>query len=205
MMTMSTKEWPRQQESIPLLINSLKKFKLNRWTILFQSKLLLVTFESKYNNFHSRKCILNKMLSAIYQSFCPGLNILTHLDQNEMAAILQMTFLISFFSMKSCNFDYYFTEVTVFFRVQLTIWQHCFRLWLGAEEVPTIFWTNDGQFYWCINASLGFNNLNCIWNPVTEIQKWIPLGRLACRIDGKTIADMTHIQNQKFYSLWHDT
>ena len=84
---------------------SLKKFKLNRWTILFQSKLLLVTFESKYNNFHSRKCILNKMLSAICQPFCPGLNILTHLDRNKMAAILQMTFLIAFCSMKSCNFD----------------------------------------------------------------------------------------------------
>ena len=44
-------------------------------------------------------------------------------------------------------------------RVQLTIFQHWFREWLGADQATTIIWTHDGLVWWRIYASLGLNEL----------------------------------------------
>ena len=60
---------------------------------------------------------------------------------------------------------------TLFLRVQLTIFQHWFRWWLGTSQVPSHYLNQWWLICWHIYASLGLNELmlKC-WNK--------PLGRI---------------------------
>ena len=48
----------------------------------------------------------------------------------------------------------------LFPRVQLTIFQHWFRQWLGAGQAPSHYLKQWWLVYWCIYASLGLNELS---------------------------------------------
>ena len=50
----------------------------------------------------------------------------------------------------------------MFLRVQLTIFQHWFRLWLGAVQATSHYLSQWWLVYWRIYASLGLNNLICL-------------------------------------------
>ena len=70
----------------------------------------------------------------------PSLNELTHWGQDKMAAILQMIFLFKF-------------HYNMFPRVQLTINQHWFRYWIGADQATTHYQNRRWfiVFYWYMN------------------------------------------------------
>ena len=62
--------------------------------------------------------------------------ILTHLSLDKMSAILLTTFSNVFLWMKKHEFRLKF-QWNLFLRVQLTIFQHWFRYWLGADQVTS--------------------------------------------------------------------
>ena len=90
--------------------------------------------------------------------------ILTHWSGYIMTTMLQATISNAFYWLKTHGFQISF-HLNIFPRIQLTTNQYWFRLWLGAEQATRHYWTNDGMFYWRMNASLGFNELSnqSIW------------------------------------------
>ena len=63
-------------------------------------------------------------------------SLLTHLPLDKMAAISQTTLSNALPGMK--NFDFWLKfHWSLFLRVQLTLTQHWFRLWLGAESATS--------------------------------------------------------------------
>ena len=72
---------------------------------------------------------------------------LSHWGRDKMAAILQMTFSNTLFWMKTFEFRLKF-HWSLFLRVQLTISQHRFREWLGADQA-TSHYLNQ----WCPRLS----------------------------------------------------
>ena len=44
-------------------------------------------------------------------------------------------------------------------KVQLTIYQHWFRIWLGVEQAISCYLANNDPVHWCIYASPGQNEL----------------------------------------------
>ena len=75
-----------------------------------------------------------------------------------MDAIFQTTFSIGFYWMEMHEFRFKF-HWSLLLSVQLTISQHWFRQWLGADQATSHYlnqwWWNN----WRINASLGLNEL----------------------------------------------
>ena len=61
---------------------------------------------------------------------------LTHWGRDKMANIFQMTFANAFSSMKMYEFWLGF-HWRMFLRIQLTIFQHLFRKWLGADQATS--------------------------------------------------------------------
>ena len=49
---------------------------------------------------------------------------------------------------------------SLFLRIQLNIFQHRFRWWLGADQATSHYLNQWWLFYWRIYASLGLNELN---------------------------------------------
>ena len=62
--------------------------------------------------------------------------LLTHLPLNKMAAISQTTFSNAFSWIKSFVFWFKF-HWSLFLMVELTIFRHWFRLWLGADQATS--------------------------------------------------------------------
>ena len=71
-----------------------------------------------------------------------------------MGNISQTTFSSVFYSMKMFEFRLTF-HLSLFLRVQLTIFQHCFRKWLGAGQATRHYLRRWWLIYWHIYASLG--------------------------------------------------
>ena len=86
------------------------------------------------------------------------LYILTHWGRGKMAAISQTTSSNAFSWMKVYEFRLRF-HWSLFLRVQLTIFQHWFRWWLGACQATSHYLNQWWLDYWCIYASLGLNEL----------------------------------------------
>ena len=63
----------------------------------------------------------------------------THWGQDKMAAFFQMT----------CS--------SLFLRVQLKVFQHWFRLWLGTGQATSHYRNQWWSIYWCIYVSLDLN------------------------------------------------
>ena len=83
---------------------------------------------------------------------------LTHWGRDKMDAIFQTTFSNGFSWMKMYEFRF---KISLKFvpRVQLTIFQHWFREWLGADQATSHYLNQSWYLYRRIYASLGLNEL----------------------------------------------
>ena len=86
--------------------------------------------------------------------------LLTHWGRDEMTAIFQTTLSNEFSWMKMYQFRLIF-RWSLFLRVQLTVLQHWFRLWLGADQATSHYLNQWWLDYRRIYPSLGLNEL--IW------------------------------------------
>ena len=98
---------------------------------------------------HPRNALMSSVL----------INSLTHWGRDKMAAIFQTTYSKAFSWMKMYKFWLKF-HWSLFLRVQLTIIQHRFRKWLGADQATSHYLNQGWKIYWRIYASLGLNELN---------------------------------------------
>ena len=80
-----------------------------------------------------------------------------------MAAFSQTMFSNAFSWMKMYEFRLKF-HWSLFLRFQLTIFQHWFRYWLGADQATSHYLKRWWLVYWRIYASLGLNALKKLWN-----------------------------------------
>ena len=90
---------------------------------------------------------------------------LTHWGRDKMAAVSQTMFSNAFSWMKMYEFRLKF-HWSLFLRLQLTIFQHWFRYWLGAVQATSHYLDQWWLVYWCIYASLGLNELKGLWRAV---------------------------------------
>ena len=86
--------------------------------------------------------------------------VLTHWGRDKMAAIFQTTFPNAFSWMKMFKFRLRF-HWSLFPRVQLTVFQHWFRKWLGAGQATSHYLDQWWLIYWRMYASLGLIELIC--------------------------------------------
>ena len=82
---------------------------------------------------------------------------LTHWGRDKMVAIFQTTFSNGFSWMKMYEFRLTL-HWSLFLGVQLTIFQHWFRYWLGANLSTSHYLIQWLSVYWRIYASLGLND-----------------------------------------------
>ena len=83
---------------------------------------------------------------------------LTRWGRDKIDAIVQTTFSNTFSWMKIYEFRLRFHR-SLFLRVQLTIFHHWFRKWLGAGQATSHYLNQWWLVYWRIYASLGLNEL----------------------------------------------
>ena len=95
----------------------------------------------------------NSLLPVRHQAI-----ILTHWGQDKMAAISQTAFSNAFSWMKMYEFRLKF-HWSLFLRVELTIFQHWFRQWLGAVEATSYYLKQCWLVYRRTYASLGLSEL----------------------------------------------
>ena len=100
----------------------------------------------------------------------PGANELTHWGRDKMDTISQTTFSSALSWMKMLEFRLKF-HWNMFLRVQLTIFQHWFRQWLGAGQATSHYLNQWWLIYQRIYASLGLNELMCTLVPQTHQMK----------------------------------
>ena len=84
------------------------------------------------------------------------LMVLTHWGRDKMADISQTTFSNAFSWMEMHEFRLRF-HWSLFLRFQLTIFQHWFRWWLGADQATSHYLNQWLLVYWRVYASLGLN------------------------------------------------
>ena len=112
---------------------------------------------------------------------CPYTNkgqmnaFLTHWGRDKTATILQTTFSNAFSWIKICEFWLMFHWI-LFLRVNYTIFQYWFRLWLGADQATSHYLNQWWSVYWCICAPLGHSEWRqSYWetfeHPVTPVVK----------------------------------
>ena len=90
--------------------------------------------------------------------------VLTHWGRDKMAATFQTTFSNAFSWMKMYEFQLRF-HWSLFLRVQLTIFQHWVRQWLGADQATSHCLTQWRLVNWRIYTSLDVNELTkIIWD-----------------------------------------
>ena len=88
----------------------------------------------------------------------PDQGDLTHWGRNKTAAISQTTFSNAFSWMKTFEFWLQFHWIS-FPKVELTIFQHWFRYWLGTDKATSHYMNQWWLVYWRIYASFRFNEL----------------------------------------------
>ena len=86
------------------------------------------------------------------------LNDLTHWGRDKMAAISQTTLSNAFSWLKMMEFRFKF-QWSLLIRIKLTIFQHWFRWWLGADQATSHYLNQCWLDYRRIYASLGINEL----------------------------------------------
>ena len=99
---------------------------------------------------------------------------LTHWGRDKMAAISQTTLSNAFSWMRMLEFWLKF-HWSKCLGVHLTIFQHWFRWWLGADQATSHYLNQWWLVYWRIYASLGLNELTlCASYGITELdQRWL--------------------------------
>ena len=88
----------------------------------------------------------------------PKTCLLTHWGRNKMDVISQTTFSNAFSWMKTNEFRFRF-HWSLFLRVQLTIFQHWFRQWLGADQATSHCLNQLWLDYRLVYVSLVLNEL----------------------------------------------
>ena len=96
--------------------------------------------------------------------------LLTHWGRDKIDAISQTTFSNVFSSMKMFEFRLRF-HWSLFLRVELTIFQHWFRWWLGAYQATSHYLNQWWLIYWRIYASLGLIN----HEQLSGVIKFVPI------------------------------
>ena len=93
--------------------------------------------------------------------------MLTHWGWDKMAAISQTTLSNVFSWMKILEFwlKFHWSLLT---KVQLTIFQHWFRYWLGADQATSHYLNQWWLDYQCIYASFSLNELTH-WQLETQV------------------------------------
>ena len=86
------------------------------------------------------------------------IHALTHWGWEKMGAVSQTTLSNAFSWMKMLEFRLRFHR-SLFLRVQLTINQHWYRLWLGTGQATSHYLNQCWLVYWRKYASLGLNEL----------------------------------------------
>ena len=99
----------------------------------------------------------------------PGVNELTHWGRDKMAPIFQATFWNAFSFMKMYKIWIRF-HWSLFLRVQLTIFQHWLRWWLGDGQATWHYLRQWWFVYWRIYASLVLNELSITNNLPSEFR-----------------------------------
>ena len=84
---------------------------------------------------------------------------LTHWGRDKRAAIFQTTFSNGFSWMELYDFRLKFHGIS-FLEFELTLFQHWFRLCLGADQATSHYLNQWWLVHWRIYASLGLNELN---------------------------------------------
>ena len=84
---------------------------------------------------------------------------LSHWGLNKMDAISQTTFSNAFYLMKMCEF-WLKLHWSLFPRVQLRVFQHWFRLWLGAMQATSHYLNQWWSAHRCKYVSFGLNELS---------------------------------------------
>ena len=84
--------------------------------------------------------------------------LLTYWGRDQIDAMSQTTFSNAFSRMKMNKFCLGF-HWSLFLRFELTIFQHWFRWWLGADQATSHYLNQWWLVYWHIYASLGLNEL----------------------------------------------
>ena len=103
------------------------------------------------------------------------LSLLTHWGRDKMAAILQTTFSNAFSWMKMHEFHLRF-HWSLFLRLELTIFQHWFKKWLGADKVTSHYLNQWWLDYRRIYASIGLNELiEVLCASFKVVARWITL------------------------------
>ena len=116
------------------------------WYKLCNTQLLVFIWGEFYWNTHT---------ASMWRNDIDGL---THWGRDKMYAISQTTFWSAFSWMKMYKLPLRF-HWSLFLCVQLTIFQHWFRSWLGTDQATSHYLNQWWLIYWCIYASLGLNEL----------------------------------------------
>ena len=112
----------------------------------------------------------------VMEKHCHGFKVIwTHWGRDEMNNISQMTFSNVFSSMKMFEFRLKF-HWSLFPRVQLTMFQHWFRQWLGAVEATSHYLNQCWLVYWRIYASPGLIYPLVTHNGVSSHKKQVKCG-----------------------------
>ena len=116
-----------------------------------------------------------------YHPWCHIVSIchyeLTNWGRDKMAAILQTPFSNTFSWMKMNELRLIF-HWSLFLRVQLIIFQHWFRLWLGTDQVTSHYLNQWWSVYWHICASFSLNELRLHHsNPIHSPTDYWPRSR----------------------------
>ena len=112
---------------------------------------------------------------SLWMTSSGQLGWLTQWGRHKIDAISQTSFSNVFSSMKMCEFRFK-SHWSVFLRVQLTIIQHRFRQWLGADQATSHYLNQWWLDYRRIYASLGLNELKLAdsqINIVDSIDGWV--------------------------------
>ena len=110
-------------------------------------------------NFTGTISICDMILKIIHLNYSH--NELTHCGRDKMAAIFQTIFSSAFSWMEIYKLRLIF-HWNLFPVVQLTIFQHWFRKWLGAVQATSHYLNQWWLDYWRIYASLGLNELKML-------------------------------------------
>ena len=120
-----------------------------------------------FNWIHIMICVLRSEMACIvlptvttHQILITSIFVNT-LSRDKMADISQTTFWNAFSWMKICKFRLRF-HWRLFLRVQLTIFQHWFRKWLGAYQATSHYLNQWWLVYRRIYASISLNELRYI-------------------------------------------
>ena len=106
-------------------------------------------------------------------SYTQAERYLTHCGRDKMAAIFQTTFSNAFSSMQMCEFRLRF-HWNLFLRVKSTIFQHCLKWWLGADQATCHQLNQWWLVHWRTYVSLGLNELkrNTDWTHWPLFVRW---------------------------------